>query len=274
MLLRLPKYKRTGMTHIMNYNFHTHTYRCHHASGTEEEYIKRAIENGITHMGFSDHVPLVCSDGFESYHRVPMAQAEEYIATLRELREKYKDQLTLYIGFEAEYFPLYFDQMVEHVTGIGCEYLILGQHFLYGNHARGSASKTESEEDLNDYVNGVLTAIKSGYITYVAHPDMIAYVGDEAVYRRAVETICNASKEYDVPLEINFLGIRDNRFYPHEEFWQIAGEIGSPVTFGFDAHDVPSSYDGASIPKAEALVERCGLNYIGMPKLRLLSSGK
>ena len=35
----------------MNYNYHTHTFRCNHANGTPEEYIQRAIENGINYIG-------------------------------------------------------------------------------------------------------------------------------------------------------------------------------------------------------------------------------
>lgn len=28
-------------------NYHTHTVRCHHAKGTEREYIEHAIEQGL-----------------------------------------------------------------------------------------------------------------------------------------------------------------------------------------------------------------------------------
>ena len=38
-------------------NFHTHTYRCHHASGTVEEYLKSAADAGIKVIGISDHAP-------------------------------------------------------------------------------------------------------------------------------------------------------------------------------------------------------------------------
>lgn len=31
----------------MRVNYHTHTYRCGHAKGTEEEYVKAAIEGGL-----------------------------------------------------------------------------------------------------------------------------------------------------------------------------------------------------------------------------------
>ena len=63
----------------MDYNLHTHTWRCSHATGAEEEYILRAIENGIVCMGFSDHIPFRCADGYEAVGtRIPMAQAAAY----------------------------------------------------------------------------------------------------------------------------------------------------------------------------------------------------
>ena len=71
----------------------------------------------------------------------------------------------------------------------------------------------------------------------------------------------------DTPLEINLLGIRTGRFYPNPRFWQIAGEVGCPVTFGFDAHMPKDAYDGDSLNVAKWLVKRYKLNYIGMPKI-------
>ena len=91
---------------FMDYNYHAHTYRCSHATGTPEEYVLRALQNGIRYMGFSDHIPFRCDDGFEDLHvRVPMADGEAYIQELRQLREKYRGQIELAIGFETEYYP-------------------------------------------------------------------------------------------------------------------------------------------------------------------------
>lgn len=45
------------------YNLHSHTYRCHHAKGTDEEYVLSAIKNGYTEMGFSDHAPYIFPKG-------------------------------------------------------------------------------------------------------------------------------------------------------------------------------------------------------------------
>ena len=254
----------------MNYNYHTHTYICNHAEPSMEEYIKRAIDNGIKYMGFSEHIPFVFPDGFVSDYRISYEDTDKYISELKELREKYKDAIDIKIGFEMEYYPKYFDEMLEIAKKYKAEYLILGQHFIGNQHPDGywSGKETDNEEILKEYVSTVVTAIKSGVFTYVAHPDLINYTGDEKLYISEMSKLCKVSLEYNVPLEINFLGIRDNRSYPRELFWKIAGEIKSPVTFGFDAHDVMSAYDEDSLEKAKKLVEKYKLNYIGKAEIK------
>jgi len=260
----------------MDYNYHTHTFRCRHASGTAEAYILRAIENGIRHMGFSEHIPHAFPDGFESGHRMLTAEVGNYFAELAALREKYKDRIDLKIGFEIEYYPTYFHEMLQNSLDWGAEYLILGQHYLYDEHPNGcyAGAPTDDVERLAEYVRCVVTAMESGVITYLAHPDLIPFTGDPDVYRSAMRTVCEAAIRLDVPLELNFYGIRDYRKYPNDAFWAIAGETKAPVTFGFDSHDLPSAYDAASLAVAKAMTQRHQLNYIGMPKLRLLQEQK
>lgn len=253
----------------MNYNYHTHTYRCRHATGTEEEYITRAIENGIKYMGFSDHVPLTFNDGTESGFRVPVCNGKEYVETLNTLKEKYKDKIEIKIGFEMEYYPEYFEQTLKNAIEYGAEYLILGQHFMGPENegAHHSAKKTDDEGLLKSFVDILTEAMSKRVFSYVAHPDMFNFIGDENVYRKEIVRLCIASKKYNTPLEINFLGIRDSRHYPRETFWEIVAQEQAPVTFGFDAHTVESAYDGESIAKAKAIVEKYGLNYIGKPNI-------
>ena len=256
----------------MNYNYHAHTARCGHATGTEEEYILRAISCGIRHMGFSDHIPFQFPDGAESYYRVPVALAQDYISTLRALREKYRDQIRLTIGFEMEYYPTFFPDMLATARSLGAEYLLLGQHFSGDERPNGfyAANPTDDPALLEEYVTNVLTAMDTGVFSYVAHPDLFRFTGDEAIYDRQMRRICTAAREKNIPLEINLLGIREKRHYPNEAFWRLAGEEGAPVTFGFDAHDPLSAYDEASLPIAHGLVEKFGLNDIGEPTLILL----
>ena len=254
----------------MDYNYHTHTFRCHHAVGTPEQYIKKAIKGGVKYMGFSEHIPLMFPDGEESWYRLHMLDVELYFKELSILREKYKEQIEIKIGFEMEYYPLYFYEMLANARKFGAEYLILGQHYIKQdgtNHDGSHVFYNTDNHDLKEYVKCVLSGMKSGVFTYLAHPDVINFVGDEEVYQAEMKKICELSKEMSIPIEINFWGIKNNRNYPDEHFWKIAGEIGSPVTFGCDAHDAESGFDEKSYEEAKKLVEKYNLNYIGKPKL-------
>ncbi len=256
----------------MDYNYHTHTYRCGHAFGNEEEYIQRAIKCGIKYMGFSDHIPLKFNDGTESAFRVPTDEGKLYCEEIKTLAEKYKDKIDIKVGFEAEYFPEYFEQMLKKSKEYGAQYLILGQHYIEPDNlgVPHTIDGTDSIQKLQKYVETVIEAMERKVFTYVAHPDMFKFTGETAWYREEMRKLCIAARELNTPLEINCLGIRDKRNYPNEVFWEIAGEEKSPVTFGFDAHDVSSAYDEESLKRAKVLVEQNKLNYIGKANLILL----
>jgi len=257
----------------VKYNYHTHTFRCHHANGLPEEYIKRAVENGLERMGFSEHFPYRFPDGHQSGYRLPEEEIGAYFEELQGLREAYKDKIEIRIGFEMEYYPAYFQDMLEKATSYGAEYLILGQHFLGPDMPpvpERTINKTQSEANLEKYVSDLVAGIETGVFTYVAHPDIMNFVGDPEIFKSSFRRICCAAKETDTPLEVNFLGLRENRNYPNMLIWELIGQEKAPVTFGFDAHDVPSAFDADSLEKAKSMVQRYGLNYIGEPVLRPL----
>ena len=256
----------------MNYNYHTHTPLCEHATGSMQEYILNAIDGGIIHMGFSDHVPFPFDDEGGRGTRMTGAAAKEYIADLRRLRELYKNKINISIGFEMEYFPDKFTTIFEYIRSIGAEYIILGQHYTRGIYTGGHhvINGKATEEDLVNYVKELISAMELGVFTYVAHPDMINFLGDEGLYEREMRKLCIASKRTDTPLEINCQGLRENRIYPAERFWKIAGEVGCPVTIGFDSHSADAAADKESVEKAMSLIGKYNLNYIGKPTLRPL----
>ena len=260
----------------MDYNYHTHTKYCNHASGEMEDYVKYAVKHGIRYMGFSDHSPFVCP-GYESHDRIRTDQLPEYFAEGNRLRKKYQHDLDLKIGFEMEYYPLYFCSMLKTVLDAGAEDLILGQHFVKNEYPDLIMSfyATDNEEYLLDYTDCVLKGIQSGVFTYVAHPDVFNYQGkNTALYDEEMERICLASKEYHIPLEINFGGARSKLYYPKDRFFQIAGSVGCPITMGMDAHCATDAYDEESIAFGKDMIKRHRLNYIGRPSLILLQEKK
>lgn len=223
-------------------------------------------------MGFSDHAPYFFADDKATGQRMTSTEAREYVSSIRRLRELYKNKIDIKIGFEMEYYPDKFHDMLNFVKSLGAEYLILGQHYMRGIFTGGYhvINGKATDEDLTNYVRDVITAMESGVFTYVAHPDMINYLGDESLYEKEMRKLCIASKRTNTPLEINCQGIREDRIYPVENFWKIAGEVGCPVTIGLDAHSADAAGDRESEKKAQKLIEKYNLNYIGKPNLILI----
>ena len=109
-------------------NFHTHTKRCQHAGGEDIEYIQEAINAGFTTLGFSDHAPYP-DDRFGL--RMKYSELDEYIETMKKLKEQFKNQIQLRIGLEIEYDSrksAYYEQLINEK---GIDYLVLGQHIMY-----------------------------------------------------------------------------------------------------------------------------------------------
>lgn len=250
-------------------NYHAHTFRCRHAKDPEEQYLEWATANGVTHFGFSDHAPFVFPDGHESWHRVPMNLRFEYMDTLGKLREKFKGKLHVFIGFEMEYLPDYFDDMLKTVNEVGAEYLILGQHFVGNEHPDNIHATHESDDErlLAAYTDQVIEGMETGVFSYLAHPDMFRFTGDETIQESYDRKLCRAAVRLGLPLEINLLGVRGKRHYPRKSFWRVAAEEGVEVVVGFDAHNSLSAYDAESISVAMKLIERYDLNYNPYPTL-------
>lgn len=225
------------MQEFMKANYHAHTYRCQHAVDTEREYIEAAIEMGIEEFGFSDHIPCPFKDGYVSPIRMTMEQAPEYVETIRRLGKEYRDDIRIYVGFEAEYIPEFYEEQMRMFHSLGCDYLILGQHFL-NNEAEGPYMGTETEDEsrIRAYVDAVIEAMKTGSYLYLAHPDLMNFQGMDSVYDWEMTRLCKAMKEMDIPMEMNMLGMAEGRNYPSERFWKIAGETGCRAKIGIDAH--------------------------------------
>lgn len=221
-------------------NYHTHTWRCHHAEPDEEAYIRTAYDAGIRVLGFSDHVPYPFDSIDKSYVSPPRMSCDllpDYMATLTALKEKYKEQIDIHIGFEAEYYPHLFPRLLEMLAPWDCEYLILGQHFL-GNEVGETycGIPTDDPARMGAYVEQCKAALDTGLFSCFAHPDLLHLTGNESAYRRYARELCRAAKASGIPLEFNLLGFIDRRHYPTPAFWEEAAVVGNQVILGWDAH--------------------------------------
>ena len=253
-------------------NYHTHTPRCKHASGSEREFVEKAIELGFEELGFADHAPMPLPDGLPrnsfigvTEMRMELEETEDYVNTLLDLRKEYERDIKIHIGFEVEYYSTCFDKFLKFISDYPIDYLILGQHFgeVEDDPLTYYGAQTSSEARLASYVDHVIKGIESDKITYVAHPDLPAYRGDINVYERQMSRLIRSANEHRVPLELNLFGLFELRHYPNLAFWQIASDIGCDVVFGTDAHSPDMLLKPTALKYAEKLVE-------SSPKLNLL----
>ncbi len=250
-------------------NYHTHTARCRHATGEDEEYIKRAIAEGIKILGFSDHAPFIYPESYESYYKMTPDESWEYFSSLRRLRDKYKDKIEIHIGYESEYYPALWNATFDFWKRTNPpEYLILGQHFVReefsasGERIVHCAEGTDECAMLTRYVDTVITGLKTGAFTYLAHPDVINFYGDEDFYKSEVERLVIATKELGIPIEVNLLGMHLKRHYPTPLFWEVASRHSPDVILGSDAHAPERVADKGEILSALRFADKYRLKII------------
>ena len=236
---------------FQDFNFHTHTYRSGHSEYTsDEEILKAAKEEGISTIGFSEHVPNTDLELPDENHRMLLSEVDGYISSINKLKQENPD-MTVLAGFEAEFDPMkeaFLGEMREKV-----DYMILGQHFVK-NGMQMVPQKGNPNYPL-EYAEMVCRGIESGLFDIIAHPDHFMSLRDtisdenKSVYEenciKASNMICQTATEMGIPLEMNLSPALNNQIlhdgnlaYPHPLFWKIANGYDVKVVKGIDAHSL------------------------------------
>lgn len=250
-------------------NYHTHTWRCNHAFGTEREYVENAVKMGMKTLGFSDHGPYIFPEGYYSGFRMTLQQLPGYCETLMELRKAFAGVIEIPIGLELEYYPALLPKLLPILRDQPLDYLILGQHLL-GNEVgeRYTGAPTDDKKDLERYCDQTIEAMHTGLYTYFAHPDVINFIGNSRFYGKQMRRICREASSCGMPLELNLLGLAEGRNYPNRIFWEMAAEEGCAVILGRDAHTPQALLDEETEERALKLVGSLGLELLPSVPLR------
>ena len=253
----------------MRANYHTHTWRCNHATGVEEDYVKTAIQQEFDILGFSDHTPQFFPEGYRSGFRMGAEELAGYCSVVRDLQDRYSDKIRIHMGLEVEYYPALFSQLIPVLQDQGIEYLLLGQHFI-GNEQNQpySGAPTGEEAVLRQYCAQSMDVMQTGLFTYFAHPDLLRFEGEDAVYRKYMRRLCQEAKSCGLPLEMNLLGLWSGRNYPDGRFWELAAEEGCQVVLGWDAHAPEQLLKPQAEQRLREEVKRLGLNLLDTVTLR------
>ena len=261
----------------LDYCLHTHTKRCGHAFGEDEEYIESAEANGFRVIGFSDHAIL--PGVVQPRMRGEFSLLDDYVNSIRNLAKKHSN-LTIFVGFEAEYSP-YFESYYRELLSSGkIDYLIMGQHCYFDEERKHHwyydiPDKTEA---LHRYTDDVIRGMNTGLFTYIAHPDFMVRLFTEPNEEliNCSRRICLEAKRLGIPLEINLCGLTykgDSLKYPWDKFFEIASEVGNDIVVGVDAHK-PEAFSTSNFAHVDYLASKYNLKFISDPCKLIAPKGK
>jgi histidinol-phosphatase (PHP family) len=244
----------------MNYfSYHTHTTFCD-GKNTAEEFVVRAIDLGLTAIGFSSHAPLPMKQTWS----MPCEKLPEYVSEIKALKEKYKGKIQIYLSLEIDYIPGLTESFSEITKVAELDYTIGSVHLVK------AASETEfwflDGPDTN-YIRGIevlfggdvqkaVTAYYEQVIEMIEtqNPDVIGHVDkvkmnskgrffseEEKWYCDLVDRTIKTIKQKGSIVEVNSRGIYKKKcksFFPDDYFLEECKRNCIPVTLSSDAHHI------------------------------------
>jgi len=250
------------------YIYHSHTKRCGHAFGEDEEFVQDAIKQGVKILCFTDHTPFPFLS--QKGTRMEFSQLDEYVASIKHLKEKYKDQIEIHIGLECENFPTNNQFLHEHLTKRGVEFLIIGQHcIMIDNNVTWVANRDYPKaQRLAVYKESIINALEEGLTRYIAHPDLIvAALGEyDKEVENTLKEIVKATIKYNAYIEFNVHGVRNCNLsefgYPNKYFWNMVKKEypNAKIAVGMDVHSLEEYENNIWLPKALEMINEIGIS--------------
>src|SRR5712671_2660051 len=201
-------------------DYHMHTPLCHHAAGPMEAYVERAIELGLSEVGFSDHNPL--PHGLGANVRMAESELEYYVSRVHDLRFQYHGKIDVMLGLELDYVEGLEDYVAKQLAAYPWDYIIGSVHYLDRECRIGSWSKNypgTADEQYARYFQLVRQLAGSGLCDILAHLDVVkrcSRAPTEAGLAEIRTTLKEIAKA-GACIEINTSGYRHSELVNHPE---------------------------------------------------------
>jgi len=240
-------------------NYHTHTWRCKHATQDVSAYCQAALDCGLTVLGISDHTAL--PDNRWPHIRMDIDELPAYCDAVDQAGQDFP-HLTVLKSAECEYADEYDGFFRDKLLGeLKFDYLVGAAHFfpMQGEWI-GSYGGADSVASLNAYARYFVKSMESGLFAFMAHPDLFgnSYLSWDNNTVAASHDMLTAAAELKMPLEINGYGLRKPKIqtpegercmYPWKPFWEMAADYDIEFIVNSDAHrpqDVNANLDEAA----------------------------
>ena len=226
-------------------DYHMHTPLCHHATGEPTEYAARALELGLTEIGFSEHSPMP-RDDFDDW-RMLLGDLDSYVEKIHKARADHPG-LLIKLALEVDYIPGHESWIRDLAARHPWDYFIGSVHYvsdawdLDNPRKLSEWKKRDPMEVWSAYFERLTQAAESGLFEIIGHADLpkkfCFYPKEDCT--PLFDRFLSAAHKQDAAIELNTAGLRKDckEIYPSARFLQLAHRKGVPITFGSDAHAI------------------------------------
>ena len=253
-------------------NLHTHTTYCDGLLAPEAM-IKAALKKGCDSIGFSEHSYIT----FDDIYSMSPEITRDYVREINALKDKYKDEIEVFVGLEADHCTAWMPKELDYVIG-AVHYLNAGDVFVSVD--AGARDQKSMVDDYfggdyykmtEDYFEALVDAIKITNADIVGHFDLVAKYNfngrlfDETHPRyisaalKSIDLIMENCKLFEVNTGAMY---RFNKPEPYPTSFLLK-EIrarGGEVILSSDSHDSESLCH--KFEDMQEFLKTCGFDYI------------
>lgn len=268
------------------WDYHTHNRRCGHALGEIEDYIKTGIDKNLKEIGISDHFPLgavIDDPQLAEFIKKASMEVEEfpgYIREIKELKEKYKDKISVRISTEVNFYTpgraLSLQKEVLKPFMDDMDYIIGAIHDIKW-HESPVIVMFPNEEILREYggdkiileyFNKLIKLVDSNFFDVIAHFDFyrILFRQNNPKYSQylwqKLLDLLDKIKIRGLAIEINTSGFLKElgSQHPDDEIIKEIIQRNIPLLLGSDAHR--PKYVGYMFEETIEKLRKLGLSHL------------
>ena len=229
-------------------NLHTHSLYCD-GKDTIEEMVQEAISRNFDVLGFSGHG--YCS--IDTYS-MPFDEMEKYILDVQHAKEKYKNQISIYLGIEQDVLGKRFEKNAPF------DYIIGSVHFVnVADQYLAVDMDKNTTEKIVEFCGDFLTYAKVYYeevkkiaamdeVDIVGHVDLLTKFNEDesfirfdnldylALAKECIDELIKANKIFEVNTGAIARGYRKSP-YPHKTLLEYIYQKGGEILLNSDCHN-------------------------------------
>ncbi len=260
---------------MIEHDGHIHSPYCPHGSSdTFESYCEQAIRQGLKGITFTEHAPL--PRGFvdptpQQDSGMKLEDLTSYVETIQALKEKYRNRLNVLLGLEVDYIEGFEAETKAFLQQYGpllddgilsVHFLKAGERYICMDYAPESfRSLVEWYGSIDDVYRHYYETVRKSITSDLGHykPKRLGHLTlvrkfqkkftPSSLFEGEIRSLLKLIKRMGYSLDYNGAGVLKplcGEPYPYKHIAVAANELGIPLIYGSDAHQVRAMQAGSN----------------------------